>query len=644
MNIQEIERKPYYDSTTYDKDFCKKKLLEMVLSSPGFDMDSKSLRYFKTVITNKEFIDNIKKVSIAFKNMGVEDSDLIFMFMLNTPEFAYSFYALNNIGAVCEWFNPNGVTPELVRRMINENNVKYMVISDVLYDIVKEAVKGTNIERVVVNSIRDSFDVFTDIAYSLEVLGINKLINSNAVNKIESNEKFYLLKQKIDKLKSYAYAKKIPYKASFHIDTDKSDIFISWDDFIKKYYRKSNEISVPYDDEKITTIVHTGGTTGPVKRIGMTDYQPNSFVYKTTLMPLNMQYGDSFCQLVPPMVGWSLSGFHMSNYYNMLTNLIPSYDKAEFVDVLLKYKSNHYFTVPAFVKTIIDNPRLDGKDLSFIKAINHGGEAMSKDEDIAIDETLKKHNCNVNNRFGFGQNEEFGCFTVNIDLKDFPKDYACCGVPMIGNEIIIVDASSGKILDNGLNNKNEYNVGEIWIHGDTVMEGYYGEDSKLNDISFREYNGKRFFNTGDQGYIDDNGKLWFQGRNSRIIRTQIGKVFAPVLEEIIQNFDEVKECCVVGAPHPTNDKTPSCHIILKDNYYELPETEFLKTVNNLIAKIELAVKELYECYIPGTYNFSKREFPLTDFGKVSFTKLEEEDMKEYESKGKILLPKIRYKL
>lgn len=644
MNIEQIKKTSYYNTIAYDKDFSKKKLLEMVLSSPGFKLDSKSLRYFKTIITNQEFIDNIRKTSIAFKNMGVKDNDLVFMFMLNTPEFAYSYYALNNIGAVCEWFNPNGVTPELIRKMINENNVKYMVISDVLYDIVKEGVKGTNIERVVVNSLRDSFDFFTDMAYSLEVFGINKLLESKIIEKIESSEKFDLLQQKVNKLKSYAYSKKIPFKASFHIEKEKSSIFVSWDDFINEYYRDEEILYVPYEESKITTIVHTGGTTGPVKRIGMTDYQPNSFVYKTTLMPLNMQYGDSFCQLVPPMVGWSLSGFHMSNYYNMLTNLIPSYDKSEFVDILLKYKSNHYFTVPAFVKTIIDNPKLEGKDLSFIKAINHGGEAMTKSEDIAIDRELQKHNCSVKNRFGFGQNEEFGCFTVNIDLEDFQKDYACCGVPMIGNEIIIVDAVSGKILDNGLNCESKYNIGEIWLYGDTVMQGYYGEDSKLNENVFREYNGKRFFNTGDQGYIDEKGKLWFQGRNSRIIRTQIGKVFAPVLEEIIQRFEEVKQCCVVGAPHPTNDKMPSCHIILKDSYYELDEKEFLEIINKLIIKIELAVRELYECYVPGTYNFSKREFPLTDFGKVSFTKLEEEDILEYENNGKVLLPKVRYKL
>ena len=630
----------------YDKDYCKKTLLEMVKSSPAFNLDSPAIRYFKTVIYNREFMENINKTSIAFKNLGIKENDLVFIFMLNTPEFGYTYYGLNAIGAVSEWFNPNGITPDLIRKMINENNIKYMIISDVLYSVVKEGIKGTNIEKVIVNSLRDSFDVLTDIFYSIQVFGINNILNSSIVKKIiseEEKEKFSILQSKIRKLQLYATDRKIPLKASFHIDRDISDKFISWEDFMFEYYRDEKIESVNYEDNKITTIVHTGGTSGPVKRIGMTDYQPNSFVYKTTMMPLNVNFGDSFCQLIPPMVGWSLSGFHLSRYYNMLTNLIPSYDKGEFVDVLLRYRSNHYFTVPSFVKTIIDNPKLDGKDLSFIKTINHGGESITPSEDKRIDDTLKKHNCDIQNQFGFGQNELFGCFTINLDIKG-SKEYGCCGVPLIGNEIIIVDPNSNEILNKGINEQGKYNIGEIWVYGDTVMKGYYGNDSTLNNNSFRIIEGKRFFNTGDQGYLDENNQLWFHGRNSRIIRTQSGKVFAPILEQIISKFDEVKECCVVGAPHPTNDKEPSCHIILKDEYYNLDEETFSKVVNKLISKIELALKELYTCYIPGTYDFTKREFPLTDFGKVAYRDLEEEDESEYEKNGKVKLAKIRYKL
>lgn len=120
MSTIRVKHEKYYSSTEYDQDYCKKTLLEMIQSSPFFDLKSKSLRYFRTVISNKEFIQNINSASVAFRNMGIKENGLVFMFMLNTPEFGYSFYALNNIGAVCEWFNPSGVTPELLRNRVQK--------------------------------------------------------------------------------------------------------------------------------------------------------------------------------------------------------------------------------------------------------------------------------------------------------------------------------------------------------------------------------------------------------------------------------------------------------------------------------------------------------------------------------------------
>lgn len=637
----------YWKDEDYDQDYCRKTLLEMVTSSPAFKANSNALRYFKTSISNKEFMANVLKTSIALKNLGVKRDEIIPMFLLNTPEFGYSFYAVNNIGGISEWFNPRGITPELIRNFINDNNIRFMIISDVVYPVFKEGIKGTNIERVIVNSLRDSFDNLTDAMYITQVLGINSFLNQPIAKKAlskEENEQLSFIERKIKELDGYAKEKLIKAKASFHIDKNRDEKFITWADFIKTYYLPEKFENYPYEDDRTTIIVHTGGTTGTVKRIACTDYGVNSFVYKTMLMPLNMDFDDSFCQLVSPIVGWSLSGFHLSRVYNMSTRLIPSYDKREFVDIMLKYRLNHYFTVPAFLKTILNNPKLEGKDLSFIKSINHGGEAISPEDDQAVDEVFAAHGCTIKNKHGFGQNEEFGCFTVNIDLPDFPKDYGCCGIPLIGNEAIVVDPITEEKLPIGHDENGEPRIGRIYVSGSTVMKGYYGEDACLNEVVFKEFDGKRFFNTGDQGWIDENGKLWFYIRDARIIRTQIGKVFATVLENIINKFDEVKECCVVGAPNPTNDKEASCHIILQDIYYALPEDELKAVFTNLTEKIDNEVKGLYEYYKPGNYVLRKNEFPATSFGKVDFRVLEDYDKEEYEKGGKKKLERIRYTL
>lgn len=635
----------YWGEYTYDKDACRKKLNDWVLASPNFDIESKSMKYFDTVISTKRFLRDLDYTSAAFQNLGLRRGEIIFMFCLNSPETVTSLYAINNIGGISEWYNAKGMTVELMRKDITDNKIRFLVISDVIYPLVKEAIQGTTVEKVIVNSIRDSMGFITNSVYSAEVFGVHRLLGTKRAQRILSGSRERqpsLFDRKVLELDEFAERKLIKQKASFHLSKDKDERFMCWDDFVCSYGMSGAFTPVPYEDDETTLIVHTGGTTGPVKRIAMTDHNINSFVYKTSLMHFNIESGDSFCQLVPPMVAWSLAGIHLSRYYNMLIHLIPSYDKEEFVKTMLKTRANHYFTVPAFVKTLIDNPKLNGSDLSFIKSINHGGEYMTPEDDEAIDRALRQHGAVIKNRAGFGQNEVFGCFTANLDSPECPKDHGCCGIPLVGNEFLILDPATKEVLPCGINDEGKPNIGEIHVSGETLMNGYYGNDTTENHNNFMYIGGKRYFNTGDQGYADKNGKLWFYVRDARIIRKKDGgKVFSNVLETILNGFPEVEASCVVSAPNGS-DKEVSCHIILKDSYRALANDERLAIYKAIIARMDEHAKTLYSYYMPDSYRFESEGFPLTPFGKVDYRKIEAKNMEEYEKNGRKKLPKLRY--
>jgi long-chain acyl-CoA synthetase len=664
VNLTSID-KPYRNlipNYTYNADYCKKTAYDMVLESPAFNIDSPALNYYGKIIKNSQLISNIETASRAFKNMGVKKDDIVFMFCLNTPEMIYSLYALNKIGAITEWFNPTAISKDLLHKHLMDNKIKTVITIDVMYPILKEAIKDTNVENVIVNSVKDSFDLSHDLMYNAQVFGLN-IINQNKYfksnletikslipssrdegkNTTEQIKQLTKIQKLILDIANYSDKEKIKAKASYYVDENKDQRFISWNDFIKKYYSNMSNVFSKYEDEKPSFIVHTGGTTGPVKRVAMSDYNVNSAIYQSTLTPINMDYNDTFCQLIPPIVAWGLEGLHTARYYNMMSHLICTYDRNEFVDIVLKTKANHYFTVPSFVKTLIDNPKLEGKDLSFIKTINHGGEAFLKEDDIAVDEVLKSHNCNIRNQFGFGQNEEFGCFTINIDIKNQNKDFSCCGIPLPENDIIIIDTDTKEELPYGKNENGKYNIGELLVSGPTTMIGYIGEDEYLNKQTIQYINGKKYIDTGDQAYIDENGKLWYYTRNKRIIRTQDGKIFANVIEEIIKNIEEVDECCVVASPHPQKVKEASCHIVLKKQYKNLSNVEFNLLIEEIINKIENETKRMYSYYIPGTYEFRFEKLPITPVGKIDFIKLEKSNYEEYENNGNKALRKVRYK-
>jgi len=585
----------------YDQEYCKRTVYDMLLQSPHLHKESTALSFYGTTISTATMLEKIDEAAQAYYNLGVRKNDIVFMMCLNTPEMIYSLYGLNKIGAITEWFRPTGMSTEMLHDLMVESGTKTLVIVDLLDDLIAESMKDTAVEHVIVQSVKTSLPTGKKMAYSLS--------------------------KKTPK----------PHKEVW------DDRFLSWKTFIKKYKAPVADVAVPYEHNKTSMIVHTGGTTGPVKRVEMTDYNANSVVYQTTKSPLDVQETDSFCQLVPPMVAYSLEGIHLARFYGLNTHLIATYDRDAFVDIMLDTQANHYFTVPAFIKTLIDNPKLEGKDLSFVKSIYHGGEAIALEDDNAVDQVLADHGAKVKTTNGYGQNEEFGCFAFNLDLPDYPKEYGTCGIPLPGNVYTIIDPDTKEELPYGTKEDGSHYVGDLYVSGPTVMKGYTGRDADRNAETFLELNGMRFANTDDQAYIDELGKLWFVARNKRIVRSQGGaKIFTNVLENILNDMEEVDECCVVAAPHPVKEKVASCHIVLKEAIRALPEEEMKKVAESVIERLDQRTARMYTYYIPGSYEFLSEPLARTIFGKIDFLKLEQKNQKLYEENGRKELPRVRY--
>ena len=172
------------------------------------------------------------------------------------------------------------------------------------------------------------------------------------------------------------------------------------------------------------------------------------------------------------------------------------------------------------------------------------------------------------------------------------------------------------------------------------MLGYIDEAPEVNEKTICYRDGKKYIDTGDEAYIDEEGRLCFVSREERIIRTQNGKIFVNVLENIINNIPEVVECCVVKSPHPSNVAEASCHIVLKEECFN---QDIDKIIEKIIKIVEEKTKSMYYYYIPGTYEFRKDRLPLTPFGKTAFRELEQQNALEYEMNNGKALKKVRVK-
>jgi fatty-acyl-CoA synthase len=112
------------------------------------------------------------------------------------------------------------------------------------------------------------------------------------------------------------------------------------------------------------------------------------------------------------------------------------------------------------------------------------------------------------------------------------------GPPLPGNSLKIVDPLTGIVVSIGTR-------GEIAVKGPTLMLGYLGVplDETLDS--------EGYFRTGDSGYVDAAGRLFWEGRLTDIIKTGGANVSPLEIDSIIQECPGVKVSQTVGVAHDT---------------------------------------------------------------------------------------------
>jgi non-ribosomal peptide synthetase component E (peptide arylation enzyme) len=71
-------------------------------------------------------------------------------------------------------------------------------------------------------------------------------------------------------------------------------------------------------------------------------------------------------------------------------------------------------------------------------------------------------------------------------------------------------------------------MGMLYISGPTVFPGYIGHDGPS---PFKEFDGKKWYETGDLVALDEDGYVQFQGRLKRFIKAGGEMISLPALEE-----------------------------------------------------------------------------------------------------------------
>ncbi len=151
--------------------------------------------------------------------------------------------------------------------------------------------------------------------------------------------------------------------------------------------------------------------------------------------------------------------------------------------------------------------------------------------------------------------------------------------PCVGSAGKVIVGADAKVKD-----PNENGEGEILIKSPTLMIGYYEDKEATNKVIDED----GYFNSGDIGYIDDEGYIFITGRSKNVIVTQNGKnIYPEEIEMMLDKVDEIKESMVYGKKPEANSKKEEKELIITARV--IPDYEKIKEIYG-----DISEKEIYD--------------------------------------------------
>lgn len=528
-------------------------------------LSATALRYFGRRFSFRELFENIDKAANAFAALGLKKGDIIIIATATMPETVYALYGLNKIGVIPNMVDPR-TSAEGIRDYILEVDAKVVMTLDIAYDRITDAVRGTNVDTIIVASPGDSLPPVKRVMYK-------------ALNRLKG------IVPKLDK-KSY-----------------------SWTQFIADGQQDIAQ-SVPYEKDTCCVIVHTGGTTGFPKGVMLSNDNVNALAVQSILTGIDMTRDHNWMDMMPPFVAYGIGmGLHLPLVIGMETILVPSFDADKFDELLLEHKPIHMVGVPYHWSVVIHSKKLQNKDLSRIIAPTVGGDTMDTELERNANAFLAQHGCNYRITKGYGMSEVCAGVAGAVDANN---EIGSVGIPFVHSLISIFDPDTEEELPYG-------EIGEVCISGPNVMLGYYNNPGETAHILRTHTDGRVWVHSGDLGYMNEKGSLFIIDRMKKVIIKHDGfKVFPSAIEKVIISHPGIDKCCVVGAPDRNHayGKEPVVFAVISPGYAE--DTQALKQELILLCR-----KELPEYVQPVEYRFVDA-FPMTAIGKVDFRALEKE--------------------
>ncbi|MFD4367200.1 fatty acid CoA ligase family protein [Rhodococcus sp. NPDC058521] len=305
------------------------------------------------------------------------------------------------------------------------------------------------------------------------------------------------------------------------------------------------------EEDDLLMIAFTTGSTGPAKAVEMSHGNLSAMVDQMETLSSRLAPEASLVTL--PMFG-VLDLFLGSRV--ILPPLIPSNvgstDPAHVVDAINRFDVHTMFGSPAVLGPLLTYARAHNVVMPSVQAIFSGGAPVPDHVIGGLREVLSD---TAEVHAGYGSTEAIPMSSIEsrellagLVEKSRTGHGTCIGRPAPRLEARIVAITDDPVLtwadarqlDSGIDS-----IGEIVVAGQNVSTRYYWPE-EANRIGKIQDGARVWHRTGDLGWIDDVGRIWFCGRKSQRIVTPTGPMFSVQVEQIFNAVEGVARTALVG--------------------------------------------------------------------------------------------------
>lgn len=495
----------YYSEEAINAPLPEGSLFDYMTSCNAARLDCTALKYFGRRITHREFLHQIRKCAAALTARGVKKGDMVSVCMLTMPEALVLLYAINYVGAVCNFLVLNATEQELHKQLtLTESQLVFTV--DIAAEKIKNACQGTAVTEIVIVSISASMPVMTAAVV-------------------------------------WWKSRKRPVPKELTV----------WKQFLKDG-RGVEPIRAAVGSQDEAVLEYTSGTTGESKGVLLSNQAVNTvpFHYKNSSTVFEFHSGEKFLCIIPPFLSVGLiTTLLMPLCLGFELILDPDPDPAKTAKKVIKFRPNHFCGGALHVSNLIDNPLVEKVNLSFLSTVAYGGDKNDSQWEQRATKFFFTHGMKHELVNGYGLTEAASSCCTTTHNTNFL-------IPFFKNNILIRDVDTGEVLHCG-------EEGEICFNGPGLMQGYYKNPEATDDLMF-EHNGVRWMRTGDLGMVTEDGAFHVTGRLKRIAWAMddgglIFRIYPMRIEEIVCQCLGVARCGVVGLPDSRRGYLPVAFVV-----------------------------------------------------------------------------------